>query len=55
MQIFPHSKFGIDMTVSFEVMTKKFLLAKNKLFGFKFGASRPIEDLLYFHFEFLHE
>ena len=43
MQIFPHSKFGINRTAGLKIMAKKFLWPKFELFGHNFGASGPID------------
>ena len=43
MQIFPHSKFGIDRTAGLKVMAKKFKFWPKQYFGHNFWASGPID------------
>ena len=43
MQIFPHSKFGINRTTGLKVMAKKFKFWPRYLFCHNFWASSPID------------
>ena len=43
LQIFPHSKFGINWTAALKGKAKKFLWPKFELFGHNFWASGPID------------
>ena len=43
MQIFPHSKFGINMSTGLKVMTKKFIFVQNNFLAITF---KPVDRLI---------
>ena len=43
MQIFPHSKFGINRSTGLKVMTKKFIFVQNNFLAITF---KPVDGLI---------